>query len=316
MNSIYHLHRTLGFLKSELKTVCFGFPYTGAMKVLENIGSGCIFFGHGSEEEIDTLEKQLADPTNERVLSIFCEIPSNPLLKTPNIRRLRALADQHDVPLLIDGTVGGFSNCQVFPYADVMVVSLTKSFSGASDVMGGWQGTRLQHALNVDDGSGHPGYKDTTWWEDVVVLERNSRTFKERDAQSNRTAEIISDYLHNHPKVARVYYPKYMCKDDYNSYKRPGGGYGNLLSFELYTEEAAQTFFNALSCAKGPSFGTNFSLAIPYTPIVHFDEMEWAKSYGLEAYLIRFGVGLESADQLREWFDDAFAVVPATPSAV
>jgi cystathionine gamma-synthase len=102
------------------------------------VGSGCIFFGHGSEEEIDTLEKQLADPTQERILSIFCEYPTNPLLKTPNIRRLRALADKYDIPLLIDSTVGGFSNSQIFPYADVMTVSLTKTFSGASDVMGGW----------------------------------------------------------------------------------------------------------------------------------------------------------------------------------
>jgi cystathionine gamma-synthase len=177
-------------------------------------------------------------------------------------------------------------------------------------------GARLQHALDVNDGSGHPGYEDTMWWEDALILERNCRTFTERDAQTNRTAEIISDYLNNHPKVAKVFYPKYVSKDAYNSYKRPGGGYGNLLSIELYTEEAAQAFFNVFPCPKGPSFGANFTLACPYTLLVHYDELEWTRSYGLESQLIRLGIGLESADQIREWLDTAFAVVPDTPSSV
>ena len=58
----------------------------------------------------------------------------------------------------------------------------------------------MQHALNVDDGTGMPGYCDNLWWEDVMVLERNCRTFVERDARINRTTEAICDYLHDHPK--------------------------------------------------------------------------------------------------------------------
>jgi hypothetical protein len=43
------------------------------------LGAGSIFFGHGTEEEIDTLERQLANPAQVRTLSIFCEYPINPL---------------------------------------------------------------------------------------------------------------------------------------------------------------------------------------------------------------------------------------------
>ncbi|RKP23454.1 pyridoxal phosphate-dependent transferase [Syncephalis pseudoplumigaleata] len=263
MNALFHVHRLLGFMETERKTVCYGFPYHDSLRMLNEVGSGSIFLGHGSEEELDELEKRLADPAQERILSIFCEFPSNPLLKTPNIRRLRALADQHDIPLLIDASVGGFSNCLLFPYADVMIVSLTKLFSGSSDVMGGClvvnttrsHGARLQHALNVDGGDGRPGYEDTTWWEDMLVLERHCRTFTEREARINKTAETICDYLRAHPKVAAVYYPKYTSDGAYDSYKRQGGGYGCLFSLVLPTPEAAITFHDELLCSKGTSFG-------------------------------------------------------------
>ncbi|RKP22622.1 pyridoxal phosphate-dependent transferase [Syncephalis pseudoplumigaleata] len=318
MNAIYNLHRLLGFMKTKRKTVCYGFPYLCAHKILDKVGSGSIFYGHGSEEELDDLEKRLADPAQERILSIFCEFPSNPLLKAPNIRRLRALADQHDIPLLIDGTVGGFSNCLLFPYADVMIVSLTKLFSGSSDVMGGClvvnttrsHGARLQHALNVDGGDGRPGYEDTTWWEDMLVLERHSRTFTEREARINKTAETICDYLRAHPKVAAVYYPKYTSDGAYDSYKRQGGGYGCLFSLTFHTPQAAIAFFDALLCPKGTSFGTVYTLAVPYTILAHYTEQEWALQYDVPLYLIRVTVGLEDVEAIRTMFDVALAAIP------
>jgi len=39
--------------------------------------------------------------------------------------------------LVVDETVGNFVNVDVLPFADIVVSSLTKVFSGASNVMGG-----------------------------------------------------------------------------------------------------------------------------------------------------------------------------------
>jgi cystathionine gamma-synthase len=66
-------------------------------------------------------------------------------------------------------------------------------------------GKRLKHALDVDDGQGHPGYEDVFWWEDVIFLERNSRTFAKRVARINHNTETLCDYLYHHPK-GNVYY--------------------------------------------------------------------------------------------------------------
>lgn len=71
------------------------------------------------------------------MLSLFCELPSNPLLKSPNLKRLRSLADQYGFLIVVDETIGNFCNIDVLSWADVVVSSLTKVFSGDSNVMGG-----------------------------------------------------------------------------------------------------------------------------------------------------------------------------------
>lgn len=58
-------------------------------------------------------------------------------MKSPDLKRLRSLADRYGFAVVIDETIGNFMNVQVLPFADVVVSSLTKVFSGDSNVMGG-----------------------------------------------------------------------------------------------------------------------------------------------------------------------------------
>jgi cystathionine gamma-synthase len=94
-----------------------------------------VFYGFGSSEELDDLEKRLEG--GERFMALFTEFPSNPLLMTPDLVRIRKLADKYDFCVVVDESVGNFINVNVLPYADVVVSSLTKVFSGDSNVMGG-----------------------------------------------------------------------------------------------------------------------------------------------------------------------------------
>lgn len=77
-------------------------------------------------------------------------------------------------------------------------------------------------------------------------------------------------------EVKQVYYPKNSeSKANYDSCRRPDGGYGGLLSATFYTIEEASGFFDALATAKGPSLGTNFTLCSPYTLLAHYRELDW-----------------------------------------
>ena len=118
------------------------FPYTDTLKILQKWGPGCHFLGHGLDRDIDELEsilqKELAErPDKPPVLALFTEFPSNPLLRSPHLPRLRALADKYDFLIVVDETISNVINVELLPYADIVVSSLSKVFSGDANVMGG-----------------------------------------------------------------------------------------------------------------------------------------------------------------------------------
>ncbi|CAI2175922.1 3034_t:CDS:2 [Funneliformis geosporum] len=301
MSSIFHAHRYIlnGFLPS--KSICFGFPYIDTLKILEKFGPGCHFYGNGSTEDIDHLTDLLA--SGENILALFCEFPSNPLCKSPDLKRLRLLADKYDFLIVVDETIGNFVNVGVLEWADILVSSLTKIFSGDSNVMGGGlvlnpqrkHYEKLKQLIKQD-------YEDLVWGEDAIFLERNSRNFRKRILKINENTEELCDFLSKSPKVKKVYYSKYITPEIYSQYKIEKGGYGGLFSLTFYSSKASQQFFDALPIAKGPSLGTNFTLACPYTILAHYLELDWAAKFGVEAGLVRVSVGLENKEKLLEGF--------------
>ncbi|KAL8797598.1 MAG: hypothetical protein Q9195_000415 [Heterodermia aff. obscurata] len=260
MSSIFNTHRTLMKSRGEMKSICFGFPYIDTLKILEKWGPGCLFYGHGSSADIDDLEEHCK--SGEKFLALFCEFPGNPLLKSPDLHRLRLLANKYEFAIVIDETIGNFLNVHVLPFADVIVSSLTKVFSGDSNVMGGSsvlnpQGLFYRAIKRTMD----EDYEDNYWLEDAIFMERNSRDFVTRIARINTNAEAICSVLRASSLVKEVYYPKYSpTRRFYDACRTPNGGYGGLLSMTFWSKSDAIIFFDALATAKGPSLGTNFTL--------------------------------------------------------
>ena len=161
MSAIWNAHQMALAVRPPAKSVCFGsvicyplcklvahpdvcksFPYIDTLKILQKWGPGSHFFGYGIDSDIDELEsilenKSTRDPSTPPILTLLTEFPSNPLLRSANLPRLRALADKYDFLIVVDETIGNFVNVDVLPYADVVVSSLTKVFSGVANVMGG-----------------------------------------------------------------------------------------------------------------------------------------------------------------------------------
>ena len=143
-------------------------------------------------------------------------------MESPDLRRIRHLADKHDFVVVVDETIGNFLNVNVLPYADIVVSSLTKVFSGESNVMGG----RFVHPASLDTlfssllttrlasialnpKAPHYAllkkdlktkYKDNLWVEDAIFLERNSRDFISRIQRINVNAEVVYNLLLSHPR--------------------------------------------------------------------------------------------------------------------
>ncbi|QRV76467.1 Cys/Met metabolism PLP-dependent enzyme [Ceratobasidium sp. AG-Ba] len=328
MAAIWTSHQLALAARPQHKSICFGFPYTDTLKILQKWGPGCHFFGRGVDSDIDELASILEQ---EPILALYTEFPSNPLLRCANLQRLRALADKYDFLIVVDETVGSFVNVEVLPYADIVVSSLSKVFSGEVNVMGGSlvlnpQGKHykaLQDQMKVQ-------YEDVYWGEDSVFMERNSRDFIPRVHTINSNTEALCDFLRSrslvnsstpNTVVKEVYYPKWQTRENYDACRRLNkespypSGFSGLFSLTFTTIEASRAFFDNLDCAKGPSLGTNFTLACPYTILAHYAELDWAEAYGVETGLVRVSVGLEEREELLAKFAFALEMAEQTSAA-
>lgn len=95
----------------------------------------------------------------------------------------------------------------------------------------------------------------------------------------------------------------------YEQYRRRDGGYGFLLSMIFHHAASVVCFYDALDVCKGPSVGTNFTLAIPYAQLAHFQELEFAAEYGVDRYIVRISVELEDREVLMERVKKALRAV-------
>lgn len=141
-------------------------------------------------------------------------------------------------------------------------------------------------------------------------MERNSRDFVSRIDRVNTNAETICDILKAHPRIKDVYYPKVNpSRKFYDERRNPNGGYGGLLSATFYSTDEAAAFYDNLDTEKGPSLGTNFTLASPFVILAHYTELDWAAQYGVNKNLVRFSVGLEDTEALRSVIQNALAAL-------
>jgi cystathionine gamma-synthase len=138
MGAIWSSHQlVLKTMPPQAKSVCFGFPYTDTLKILQKWGPGCVHYGNGTPEDLTEFTAFLRSSPPGTVSAFYTEFPSNPLLRSVDLKTVRKLADEHDFMVVVDDTIGNFANVEVLPYADIVVSGLTKLFSGDANVMGG-----------------------------------------------------------------------------------------------------------------------------------------------------------------------------------
>lgn len=305
MAAMYAAFRAANGLFPGRKTLQLEFPYVDAMRVQKNLGNGVVYLNEAVGESLDEALGRIA---KGEFSAVFCEAPSNPLMRTVDIPRVSRACRNGGVPLVVDDTICSVFNVSVDQYADIIVTSLTKWLSGKGDVMAGQVAlcrksplfSELREVFDNDCPGGCRLYAS-----DARVLARNISGFSRRMQQSNENGEALADFLLAHPAVESIWYPKFTTPDAYNAIRREGGGYGGLISLVIRNRKKTSRVFDALRISKGPSLGTKFSLVCPYTMLAHYDELTWAEDCGLDRNLVRISVGTEDIEDLKNRFSEA-----------
>ncbi|KAK8056177.1 cystathionine gamma-synthase [Apiospora rasikravindrae] len=288
----------------------FGAVFHSTFHYFEEEPVGMKHYGHCDDNDLNEFEMYLEG--GGKCSYVFTEFPSNPVLVSVDLVRLRKLAEKHGFYIVVDETVASFCNVDVLPVADAIISSLTKSFSGYADVMAG------SVALNPNASSYKDlqplfakSFRNELFAADASHLFKNSDDYLPRSVILNRNAAAMAAYLQTQaedPKVplTKVFYPPYapsttnlepFLRKSTSDFPEPG--YGCLFSVEFETAEQTKVFYDNLAFHQGPHLGAHMTLAMPYNAMVlGRSDPEYHASYGLSPNQIRFSAGLEDEESL------------------
>lgn len=252
----------------------------------------------------------------------FLEFPSNPILVSADLKELRRIADKYSFPLVVDDTVGSFANVDILPVADLIITSLTKSFSGYADLLAG--SVVLNPLSRFYTPALKPAFTKAFHNEffegDAQKLLSNSDDYLSRTTTLNRNAASLARLLSSHQAssssspIREVLYP--LTSPTLHNYQtfllRPTPdftpGYGCLLSVDFWTLDAAKAFYDNLQVHCGPHLGAHRTLALPFNATTFgADPVQAAyhAAYGARGTQVRVSVGLEDEGGLLEVFGEA-----------
>lgn len=139
-------------------------------------------------------------------------------------------------------------------------------------------------------------YENTFFPRDLDILSANSQNVIWRVQKYNENTLPLVSLLQSDPQITDVHHPSIEpTKHIYERLLRKNGGYTNVISVIFHSPRRAEYFYNILNMCKGSSFGTNFSLAIPYVQLAYYANREKVPKYGVPQHIIRISVGLEDS---------------------
>lgn len=275
----------------------YGGTYRIFTKVFERYG---IRFNFIDMSDARNIEAHITPQTK----MIWLETPTNPLLKIIDIAACAQIARKSEVMLCVDNTFAS-------PYlqnpldlgADIVLHSATKYLGGHSDVVHGVVIVKNEELANqlyfIQNSCGAvPGPQDC-----FLVL-RGIKTLHVRMQRHCENGIVVANYLRNHPKVDKVYWPGFTDHPNHDIAKQQMRGFGGMMSFTLKDdsmESANRILSNTHLFALAESLGGVESLIGHPASMTHasIPRAERIKN-GLADSLIRLSVGIEDADDLTE----------------
>lgn len=288
----------ISMLSQGDSVVAFDGVYGGTYRLFN-----AIFKRYGIEfcsinpSSIETVERAL----KKKPKWLFFETPTNPLLEVYDISAFVKMAKQHGVLTVVDNTFASpyFQNPLKYG-VDLVWHSTTKYIGGHSDVVGGVVMTNSDSTKEaLDFARKAMGLNPSPF--DAWLLTRGVKTLALRMEQHQKNALAIVDFLKNHPKVKRVYYPGIDSHRNHAIAKKQMSGYAGVLSveFNLSLESTKKLISSFKLFALAESLGGVESLVSYPATMTHASiPPEERQRIGLSDGLVRFSVGIEDSEDL------------------
>ncbi|MEI6848055.1 MAG: PLP-dependent aspartate aminotransferase family protein [Chlorobiaceae bacterium] len=295
----------LNFFHSGDEIICTDDCYGGTSRLLKTVEEH-----FGLKVHFINLQEaaNLIPFVNGNTKAVWVETPSNPLLNLVDIRAVAAIAKERGLLTIVDNTFLSPYGQRPFELgADIVVHSTTKYLNGHSDVVGGAVlsnseelDLKLKFLVNALGTCAQPF--------DCWLVLRGIKTLVVRMKEHERNAFAVAEFLNQHPKVKRVFYPGLPEHPQHELAKAQQRSFGGMVSFELNgsIEDVNRVLKTTKLFALAESLGGVESLIEHPATMSHASmDRDHREAAGITDAIIRLSVGIEDCDDLIEDLQNA-----------
>ena len=273
-------------------------------KVLRNFG---VEFSYVDAREPHNVEEAARAETR----MVFIETPTNPVMSLVDIRAVSEITRRRGMRLVVDNTfMSPYFQRPLELGADIVVHSTTKYLNGHSDGVGGAVILNDEEDIRalafIQNAAGAILSPMDSW-----LVMRGTKTLALRMQQHDDNGRRVAQFLAEHPKVQKVYYPGLKSHPQHELAERQMSGFGGMISFETGSIENARRVLESVRlCTLGESLGGVETLISHPATMTHASVPESERlRLGITDGLVRVSVGIEDVEDIIEDLDRALNAI-------
>jgi len=242
---------------------------------------------------------------------VYVETPTNPLMTLSDIPAISEVCHRKKIELVVDNTfMSPYFQQPIALGADMVVHSTTKFLNGHSDGLGGvvvcTKAEQAEKLGFVQKAAGAILSPFESW----LVL-RGVKTLAVRMKQHDQNGRLIAEFLHQHKKVKKVFYPGLPDHPQHELAKRQMTGFGSMITFETGSLSNARKMLKKVRvCSLAESLGGVETLISHPATMTHAALGEKGrKQIGITDGMVRISVGIENVEDIITDLDEALSAI-------
>lgn len=306
-NAVFSAIETLTKIKkNEGKTinVQLGWLYLDSIDIIKKRSTESYVYVnvHQKEQFENWLEEN-----HQKVANIIAETVSNPILQCIDLPWLSSLCKKYGIGLILDHTMASPFCAEALPYCDIVVESLTKFACGNANILMG--------AIMVNENSPYQdqikseieNYTLKPYLSDCQRLAFEMQEYEIRMQKISKNASLLYNYLKEQDFIEKIH--SVYEENSWQNFQKIRKNENHIGLITVIFKKPVAECYDALNFSKGPSLGTEFTLAMPYTYLAHYDLLQTEEGRktlteaGLDHRIIRISIGIEPIEDIINEFE-------------
>lgn len=292
--------------------VQLGWLYLDTIAILKKFTSTPSDYLHVGEVTGLGAISRVLEEHGPRIAGVMAEVPTNPLVQTPDVGALAQLCRRHGVKLVIDPSLSSAFSVDCLPHADLISTSLTKYTGSEGDIVAGVVAVNPERPDAEALRRAAAAAAEPPYARDLSRLAAQAGAVRTVLPAIEAGTARVAAFLSSHPAVRTVHWAlEHSSRESYLRIARSPGATGGIISFTL--RGGLERFFDRLRLPKGPSFGMRTTLICPFMYLAHYDLVTSEagraelRANGLDPDLLRLSVGTEDPQEIIASLAEALA---------